>query len=449
MSSRITTGRVALASTAVLVSLGLCAGSAVAQTVNLDQGLLAAAVAKAKEISKGLNLSGSIEVIGQNGGYEGAITEAVMKPFETATGVKIKYTGTQDASIILARARAGNPPQVAMIQQGLMIGLAHEGKLIDLGGFMGDALKANFTEAVNDTASVDGKVYGVYQGFSPFMLWYNPQAYTGPKAGATWDDVVKWTEDSAAKGTPVWCLAQEAGAGSGFPGAQVLETIFAKKYGPKLLRDWGEGRLAWTSPEVKDAWQMFGKIATDDAVYGGVQGALSSSIASGYDGLVGDPPGCQAAIWGAWTAGLINSSTNNVKPGENLDFMAVPASSPDYAPTEIFQAAVFVSFKDDAATKAFMEYLASTEEQALLASADQWDVANINVPSSTYKSALLKKAAETYFGPGAKLAAGPNILAPQGVTTEFDKGIVDFMADQSQLDAILQRIDAAAKAAKQ
>lgn len=372
-----------------------------------------------------------------------------MKPFETATGVKIKYTGTQDANIILARARAGNPPQVAMLQQGLMIGLAHDGKLVDLGPFMGDELKANYTPAVNDTASVDGKIYGVYQGFSPFMFWYNPQAYTGPKSGSTWADVVKWTDDQAAKGTPVWCLAQEAGAGSGFPGAQFLEILFAKKYGPDLLRQWGEGKLPWTSPQVKDAWQMFGKIAADANVDGGVQGALSSSIASGYDGLVTSPPTCQAAVWGAWTSGLINASTSGaVKPGVNLDFMAVPPSDPAQASTEIFQAAVFVAFDNNDATKAFMQYLASDEEQALLASANQWAVADIHVPSTTYQSALLKKAADTYFGKGVNLSAGPNVLASQAVSQEFDKGIVDFMSDQSQLDAILQRIDAAGKSGK-
>lgn len=431
-----------------LLALGLAA-PAIGQQVNLDPALVSAAEAKAKQIAEGQNLSGTIEVIGQNGGYEGALTEAVMKPFESATGIKIRYTGTQDSSIILARARSGNPPQVAMMQQGLMAGLVRDGKLVDLGAFMGDELKANFTDAVNETASVDGKIYGVYQGFSPFMFWYNPVAYTGPKAGASWADVVKWTKDEGAKGVPVWCMAQEAGAGSGFPGSQMLETMFAKKYGPKLLREWGDGTLAWTSTEVKDVWQMYGQIAQDANVYGGVQGALSSSIASGYDGLVTDPVGCQAAIWGAWTAGLINASTGgSVKPGENLDFMPIPASTPEDAGTEIFQAAVTVAFDDSAATKAFMEFLASPEQQALLASADQWAVANLNVPSSTYKSALLKKASETYFGKDVQLSAGPNILASAGVATEFNKGIVEYMADPSQLDAILQRIEDASKAAR-
>jgi alpha-glucoside transport system substrate-binding protein len=437
-----------LSSAALALTLGFTATSASAQQVNLDPSLVSAAVAKAKQIAGDQKLSGSIEVIGQNGGYEGAITEAVMKPFETATGVRIKYTGTEDANIILARARAGHPPQVAMLQQGLMIGLVHDKKLVDLGAFMGDELKANFTPAINDTASVDGKVYGVYQGFSPFMLWYNPETYSGPKPGASWQDLVKWTEAEAAKGNPVWCMAQNAGAGSGFPGQQMIETLFAKKYGPKLLRQWGEGKLSWTSPQVKDAWQMFGAVATDKSVYGGIQGALAASIASGYDGLVTDPPGCQVADWAAWTAGLIQASTGKVEPGKNLDFMAIPASVPQYKDTEIFQAAVFVDFSKDPATEAFMKYLASDAEQTLLASANQWDVANLHVPVTAYKSILLQKAAKTYFGPGIDLSVGPNVLASQAVLTQFDKGVIDYMGDPSQLDAILQRIDAAAKATR-
>lgn len=443
-----TKGRALLASTVALMSLTASA-AALAQEVNLDPALVAAAEAKAKAIAGDQQLSGSIEIIGQNGGYEGAITEAVFKPFEAATGVQIKYTGTQDSNIVSARVRSGNPPNVSQPQQGVMAEFARAGKLVDLSSFMQADLDANFTKAVNETASVDGKVYGVYQGFSPFMYWYNPKAYTGPKDGATWADVAKWTADQAAAGTPVWCAAQEAGGGSGFPGAQMLEVLFAKKYGPEKLRTWGDGSLPWTSAEVKDAWQMYGEVINDKTIYGGAQGALSSSIASGYDGLVTDPVGCQATIWGAWTAGLINASAGGVVAGENLDFMSVPASAPEFASTEIFQAAPFVAYKDDPATKAFMQYLASPEQQALLASANQWAVANLNVPSTTYGSPLLKKAADTYFGSGVNLSAGPNVLATQAVSTEFYKGIVEFIGDPSQLDAILERIEAASKASKQ
>ena len=100
-------------------------------------------------------------------------------------------------------------------------------------------------------------------------------------------------------------------------------------------------------------------------------------------------------------------------------------------------------------TQAFLKYLASPEQQALLASADQWAVANLNVPSSTYKSPLLKKASEAYFGAGVTLSAGPNILNSGAVGMEMYKSVVDYMADPSQLDAILARVEAASQAAKQ
>lgn len=425
----------------------LPAATSGAAGVTLDAGLVADAKAEAAKLTQGLDLKGvKIEVIGQNSGTEGAITEASYAPFATATGAKISYTGTADQTITSSRVQAGNPPTVAVIQSGDMYKYAKDGKLVNLSDFMQDELHSNFSSAVIDTATVKGGVYGVYQGFSPFMLWYNPQAYTGPAAGAPLQDFVTWTKDNAAKGTPTWCAGQEAGGSSGFPGAQMIETLFAKKYGPEKLRQWGTGELPWTSPEVKDAFAMYSSLISDKSVAGGIKGALSAPISSGYDGLVKQPAGCQAAIWGSWTAGLINSSAGGVKPGENLDFMPVPAAAPDYAHVEIFQAAITVAFDRSDATKAFMKYLASDAAQRLLASANQWNVADVNVQSSTYSSAVLKKAQDTFFTKGVTLASGPNVLATQSVLSEFWKGTVAYLEDPSQLDSILGRIDAAAHA---
>lgn len=95
------------------------------------------------------------------------------------------------------------------------------------------------------------------------MLWYNPSAYTGPAEPEDWQEIVDWTTSRAEQGLTTWGVAEESGASSGFPGAQLIEVLFARKYGPDLLREWGNGRLSWTSDEVRDAWQMFGAFATD------------------------------------------------------------------------------------------------------------------------------------------------------------------------------------------
>ena len=130
---------------------------------------------------------------------------------------------------------------------------------MDLSKVIGDTtMNADYSASLLKTVTAGGKVFGVFQGFSNFMVWYNPKTYTGPKNPTTWAQLADWTDQQAAKGTPAWCIAEESGAGSGFPGAQFIENLFAKKYGPDLLNQWGTGKLKWTSPEVKDAFQMFG-----------------------------------------------------------------------------------------------------------------------------------------------------------------------------------------------
>ncbi|WGW12822.1 hypothetical protein LWF01_03340 [Saxibacter everestensis] len=409
---------------------------------DLDAKLVDAAQAKAKEIMGDEQLDGSISIIGDNSGTEGALIEAFYKPFTEATGVKINYTGSADSlSLIQSRVASGSPPDLVTSSPGVMAEYSRSHKLLNLSSLMGDDLKKNYSASVLDTASIDGSVYGVYQGFNNYMMWFNPEEYTGPKAGSSWQDVADWTEKKAADGTPTWCNAQGSGASSGWPGEAFIETLFAKKYGPALTEEWGTGKLSWTSPQVKDAWQMFGAIAAKDAnVAGGVKGSLTQDIGTGSNGLVTDPPTCQAEVWGSWTSGLITSSAEGVKPGENLDFMRVPASEPKFENTESYSATVTYAFKDSPEVRAFARYIASTEAQTLLASADHWPVSNINVPVSTYKDPLLQKMAKTYFTDDVELAAGPANLAKTAVLTQADKGVMSYLQDPSKLDEILQSI---------
>lgn len=411
----------------------------------LDADLHAKAVEAASKIAGGKELGGSIEYIGPNGGAEGAILQAVYSAFTEATGTKVNYTGSQDTNnIVQSRMKAGNPPEIADLAIGVATGYAQQGVLLDLTETIGEEeLRKNYNQSLLDGASLDGKLFGVYQGFSNFMLWYNPEAYNGPKEPADWQEIVDWTDERAADGKTTWAIAEESGAGSGFPGAQFIEVLFAKKYGPDALRAWGTGELPWTSDEVKDAWEMFGSIATDDSkVEGGVTGSLAAPIATGSNGLVDSPDTAQASVWGSWVPGLIGAS---VEPEKNLDFMRVPASVAEFEKTEIFQTSVAVGFSDDEKTTAFLRFIASTEAQTLLASANQWTVANMNVPTDTYSSVLLQRAAETFFGDDVTLATGPNVLADAATSSAFYKGVISYLQDPASLDTVLQTIDAAAK----
>lgn len=402
----------------------------------------AAAVAEAARIAEGVTLDGYIEMIGQNSGPEGQSLELVYTAFTEATGIEVRYTGTQDVSaIVQSRVQAGNPPDVADIQLGSARDFASEGVLNDLSAAFGDELAANFNPMLLETASIDGAVFGVFQGMNPFMVWYNPQTYTGPEAPTDWQAMVDWTIAEAEAGNAVWCAAQAAGPGSGFPGAQFVDNMFLKANGPALYAQWGSGELSWESPEVRAAFEEFGRVIGQDAqVQGGVIGALSTSIATGYNGLTADPATCQAALWGAWTPGLIGETA---KPGVNIDFFRVPASNPEYYQYEMFQAAISVGFTDRPETLAFLQYMASTPAQTYLASLNRWPVANQNVPVDTYPSDLLQKIATEYFGADdVQFAAGPNLMTGAATNAAYYRGVISYLQSPDNLDDILATIEA-------
>lgn len=406
--------------------------------------LVAAAKAEAKRIMGNQKLSGSLSIMGDNTGSEGALLQAFYQPFTEATGVKVNYTGSgNNLEVVQSRVAAGNPPDLVTTAPGVMRQYSQTHKLLNLSSFMSDELNANFTPSVNATASIGSSVYGVYQGFNNMELWYNPKTYTGPSSSSAWSAVQAWTEKLGNQGKTAWCNAQGGGTSNGYPGELFIEELFAKKYGAALTEEWGEGKLPWTSPQVKDAFRMFGAIATKNAyVNGGVQGSLSQNTGTGSDGLVSTPPTCQSVIWGSWTGGLIATSASNVKPGVNLASMQIPASNPKYNDVETYSAEITYAFKDNPETRAFLQYIASNQAQTMLASADHWPVSDKNVPVSTYSDPTLRNIARTYFSPDIQLAAGPALLAKTAVVTGAAQSVVSYLENPSKLDSILQTVQA-------
>lgn len=434
-----------VASIAMLMTACASAEQAKGKQSGGDAEYYKAAVAEAKAIADGKDLNKSLEMVGLNSGGDGQALQELYKAFTEGTGVSVKYTGAPDVNnIVQSRLQAGNPPDVADLSLGIGLSYAKDGDTIDLSDAFGDELSENFSEEALENTSVDGKVFGIYQGFNNFMLWYNPETYSGPESPTSWEQIKDWTTEQADEGNPVWCAAQNAGAQSGFPGAQFLENIFLKKYGPELYREWGEGGLPWTSPEVKDAFEEFGAmIGTDDNVAGGVSGILSTQIATGYNGLTSDPASCQAILWGAWVPGYLGDT---VRPGENLDFYRVPATNEEFADYELFQSSASVGFTDNDTTKAFLQFISSTPAQTYLASLGRWPVANKNVASDAYPTTILKKISEEYFGSsGTKPAIGPNALADPETQNAYWKGVVTYLQNPSQLDDVLKTIQAASE----
>jgi len=422
--------------------------SASATAKTLPQDLVDAATAAATEAAGGEELTGSLTILGVTGGAEGDDLVAAMKPFEDATGVTIDYTGSQDqASVLAAGIQAGNAPDIIDAQgAGLAIQYAQSGDALSLSDVIGDdVLAQNYNAGLLNSVSVDGTVYALWGEADTFQVWYNTATYDGPTEGS-YADLDAWAQTQAAKGDGVapWCMALEAGAGSGFPAQSWITNQFLKMHGPEKLEQWATGELPWTSPEVKAAFERFGAVATSDTmVNGGPQAVVSTSIVDYSTGMFSDPQQCQLSMWGNYAAGLAQSTYPDLSVPEDMAFFPVPSDDPAYANTQLTagHTTFALTSNDSPEVRAFLKYWASTEAQSLIAASGRWTVANTGVAMDTYPNAAMEQSAELLQG-AETLAVGPETLAPSAVSIAYNEGIMAYVQDPSKLDSILATIQA-------
>lgn len=446
------------AALAFTVVLGGCASanqsssggtSKAASDKGLPTKLVAAAVAAAKKAAGGKSLGGTLSVLGINVGREQQILTAAMAPFTTATGTQIKYTGTEDqAQVLAAGVQSNNPPDIVDGQGlGLMVQYAKAGKAVALNNIISaKTLNHDYNKDLIDSTIINGKYYGVWAETDTFQVWYNTKTYTGPKTGS-WSDLMNWAVASAAKDpkNAPFCMGLAAGAGSGFPGESWIESVFVQKYGPKLLTEWASGQLPWTSPQVKWAFQQFGRVATSKTlVQGGPQNAISTSIVDYSKGMFATPQTCQLTLWGNYAAGFAQGVYPTVKVPQDMDFFPIPATDPAYAGSIATNGHVTFAMKNTAATRAFMKYWETPAAQALIAASGEWTVGNKNVPLSAYPNSAMEESAKLLQN-SANVVPGADATIPSAVDAAYSKGIITYLQDPSQLDAVLATIEASTK----
>ena len=136
----------------------------------------------------------------------------------------------------------------------------------------------------------------------------------------------------AASGTTPWAIGLESGASSGWVGADWLENIFLRMYGPGTYADWCRGRLPWTAPEMRAAWQAWGRIVDDPKmVYGGSHYVLSTPFGQAFAPLFLAPPKALFHFQASFIQGFIQKEYPNQRAGEDYRFFPFPAVRPEYA----------------------------------------------------------------------------------------------------------------------
>ena len=214
-------------------------------------------------------LGGEISILAVWADAEQETFEAVIQPWVDRTGVTVNYESTRDINATLTtRIEGGNPPDVAGLPgPGAMATFARSGDLLSLENVIDTtAMAEEWNEGLIADGSVDDHLVGIFIKVSPKgFIWYNPERFTEksyevPTDSAGMDALVEQIKTDGA--TP-WGIALGSPAGSeGWPGTDWIEDLVIRQSGPEIYDAWWQGTQTWSSPEIKEAWQAFGKWAS-------------------------------------------------------------------------------------------------------------------------------------------------------------------------------------------
>ncbi len=289
---------------------------------------------------------------------------AMVKPWEDQTGNKVKYQGTRSINDILA---AGIPTGVLPDLAGLpgpgqMADYVAAGALQPLDDVLDVATyKDETSPALVDLGKVEGKTYGVFiKAALKGLIFYNPTLHDySSGAPATWDELISQGEANQGNADSLWCLGIESGDASGWPATDWIENILLRQAGPQVYNDWWAGKVKWTDPAIKAAFDLYMDVV--DSSYGGGTNAVATAFQTAGDPLLASPPGCEFFEQASFMSGQGAFAAKTA--GTDFNVFPFPAINPDYANAVEGAGDLFGMFHATDAAKSLMKYLVTADAQ--------------------------------------------------------------------------------------
>jgi alpha-glucoside transport system substrate-binding protein len=382
------------------------------------------------------HIGGTVRVVGSWSGAEEESFLAVVRPFEQQTGISVEYTGTRDLNGLLWQGVATkNPPDVAGLPgPGQMAEFARFGALQDLSTVIDvGAYKADTVPTFIDLGTVDGKLVGVFiKATLKGLIWYNTRIYNLPPP-TTWQALTN-NAALAKRDANTWCTALASDATSGWPGTDWIEDFVLRKYGSDVYDDWVAGKLPWTSPQIKDAFQMYGDVVADSA--GGPSAVIATDFQDGGNGLFSDPPTCLFHHQATFMTEFFKSRAA-AREGE-YDFFPFPALDPRFANDVTGAGDLFGMFKDTPQARALMSYLVTPEAQSIWV--ERGGALSVNSQVTDYPDPISKRAAALLTTADRFRFDGSDLM-PEQLNEAFLQGVIEYTRTPSSLDDVLQHLD--------
>ena len=394
----------------------------------------------------------TVNVLGAFGGQEARVFQNVLNAFEAQNpGIKVNYSTSADFNTVLnVRVQSGDYPDVAAIPQpGVMKDLAAQGALAPLAAATVANIQRNYAPAWADLGrGNDRKIYGVFHRVNvKGLVFYNKPAFeaAGYKVPKTWVELQALTKTMEASKSAPWCVGMESGAATGWVATDWLENIMLRTQPVAAYDNWITGKLPFSSPEVKNAFNIVDAIwSNPKAVYGGRNSIAATSFLDSPDGLFTAPQQCWLHMQGSFATDFLPENIQK-NLDTNVGVFVLPMINTRLPVTIEVGGDQFVSFKgkNRPEVQKFLAFLATG------ASANPWIKAGGGIfPHKDQNNSLYPTKLEREFSNIVLSARAARFDAsdamPSAVNQAFWKGTTDWVTG-SNLDGVLKDIDAAYK----
>ena len=222
-----------------------------------------------------------------------------------------------------------------------------------------DTISQNYASDWMDLATVNGKLYGLFfKAANKSTVWYNVKAFddAGVQPPKTWPDLLQAAKTLKASGVKAYSV----GGADGWTLTYLFENIYLRTADPDKYDQLSTHQLPWTDPSVTTALQDMAQIFGDTGnIAGGTSGALQTDFPTSVSQVFSNPPGAAMVFEGDFVQGVITSSTS-AKANTDFNQFLFP-SIDNSSPSVVGGGDIFVTFKDDPATRAFVQYLATPQ----------------------------------------------------------------------------------------
>jgi alpha-glucoside transport system substrate-binding protein len=295
---------------------------------------------------------------------EDVLQKNSYKPFEECTGATISYEADKTFEAqILVRAKAGNPPDIAILPQpGLLQQLVATGKVKEAPPEVVANVDKWWNPEWKTYGTVDGKFYAAPYGANvKSFVWYSPAEFQekGLQPPTTLAELYTLSDKLAEGGRKPWCAGIGSGEATGWPVTDWMEDMMLRKSGPEEYDKWVKHEIPFNSAGPVAALDEAGKILKSDKYVNGGLGDVKSIAGTTFQdgGLPILDATCslhrQASFYAAnWPEGT------DVSPEGDVFAFYLPGDTADAKP--VLGGGEFIAaFTDRPEVKAFQAYMAS------------------------------------------------------------------------------------------